>query len=198
MTENNRIEYKRELTDNLEKEVVAFLNYKDGGVIYIGLDKDGNVYGVDEEDFFSGFSVPRNKEIMRVFRDLEIVEQLGSGIPRILKTYGRDAFEIRKSFVRVVFYYEKPFEDSAIPPSQTETRVETRVKTRVETRVKTSQLILETLAENPTMTLAELAERIGKSVSAVERASAKLVKEGKLRYVGPQKGGHWQVLKGNR
>ena len=50
MTENNRIEYKRELTDNLEKEVVAFLNCKDGGVIYIGLDKDGNVYGVEDCD----------------------------------------------------------------------------------------------------------------------------------------------------
>jgi ATP-dependent DNA helicase RecG len=149
----------------------------------------GLPYGVDEEDFFSGFSVPRNKEIMRVFRDLEIVEQLGSGIPRILKTYGRDAFEIRKSFVRVVFYYERPFEDSATPPSQTETRVKTRVKT--------SHLILETLAENPTMTLAELAERIEKSISAVERASSKLAKEGKLRYVGPQKGGHWQVQKGD-
>ena len=33
MTESNRIEYKRQLTDNLEKEVVAFLNYHDGGVI---------------------------------------------------------------------------------------------------------------------------------------------------------------------
>lgn len=50
MTESNRIEYKRELTDNLEKEVVAFLNYKDGGVIYIGLDKNGKVYGVEACD----------------------------------------------------------------------------------------------------------------------------------------------------
>lgn len=30
MAENNRVEYKRELTDGLEKEVVAFLN-KEGG-----------------------------------------------------------------------------------------------------------------------------------------------------------------------
>lgn len=157
----------------------------------------GLPYGVDEEDFFSGFSVPRNKEIMRVFRDLEIVEQLGSGIPRILKTYGRDAFEIRKSFVRVVFYYERPFDDSATPPSQTATRVETKVETRVETRVETPQLILRTLAENPSMTLAELAEKIGKSLSTVERVSAKLVKEGKLCHVGPRKGGHWQVLEGD-
>jgi ATP-dependent DNA helicase RecG len=65
----------------------------------------GLPYGVSKDDFFSGFSVPRNKEIMRVFRDLEIVEHLGSGIPRILKTYGKEAFEIRESFLRVVFKY---------------------------------------------------------------------------------------------
>ena len=47
MTESNRIEYKRELTDSLEKEAVAFLNYRDGGVIYIGIDgKAGDVYGI--------------------------------------------------------------------------------------------------------------------------------------------------------
>ena len=36
--ESNRIEVKRELTDGLEKEVIAFLNYRDGGIIYIGID----------------------------------------------------------------------------------------------------------------------------------------------------------------
>jgi len=45
--------------------------------------------------------VPRNEEIMRVFRDLEIVEHLGSGVPRILKAYSRDAFEIRDSYIRI-------------------------------------------------------------------------------------------------
>jgi len=38
--------------------------------------------GLDEEEFFEGFSIPRNKELMRVFRDLDLVEHLGSGIPR--------------------------------------------------------------------------------------------------------------------
>jgi predicted HTH transcriptional regulator len=43
MTETNRIEYKLELTKelDLEKEVIAFLNYHEGGVIYIGIDKNG-------------------------------------------------------------------------------------------------------------------------------------------------------------
>ena len=43
------------------------------------------------------------------------------------------------------------------------------------------------------MTLTEVASTIGKSLSAVERASSKLVKQGKLKHVGPQKGGHWEV-----
>ena len=38
MEESNRIELKRKLTDSLEKEVVAFLNYREGGHIYIGID----------------------------------------------------------------------------------------------------------------------------------------------------------------
>jgi ATP-dependent DNA helicase RecG len=44
------------------------------------------------------------------------------------------------------------------------------------------------------MTLAEVATTIGKSLSAVERASAKLVKTGQLKRIGPQKGGYWEVV----
>ncbi|MDP2039837.1 helix-turn-helix domain-containing protein [Algoriphagus sp.] len=50
MTENHRIEYKRQLTDNLEKEVVAFLNYLGGGVIYLGVDREGEVVGIESPD----------------------------------------------------------------------------------------------------------------------------------------------------
>lgn len=50
MTESNRIEYKRELTDSLEKEVVAFLNYQDGGLIYLGIDKNATVHGIQGAD----------------------------------------------------------------------------------------------------------------------------------------------------
>jgi len=71
------------------------------------------------------------------------------------------------------------------------------VKTPVKTLVKTPVKILQLLGGNPCMTLAEVAAAIGKSVSAVERASSKLVEEGRLQYIGPAKGGHWEV-KGDR
>ena len=50
MTENHRIEYKRKLTETLEKEVVAFLNSREGGVIYIGVDDDGQTVGLKNDD----------------------------------------------------------------------------------------------------------------------------------------------------
>lgn len=56
-----------------------------------------------EKEFFEGYSVPRNKELMRVFRDLDLVEHLGSGIPRILRAYGKDCFRFTENFLRMTF-----------------------------------------------------------------------------------------------
>ena len=60
--------------------------------------------------------------------------------------------------------------------------------------MKTPDRILACLAEHPEWTLEEVAESIGKSLSAVERAAAKLRDDKRLRHVGPRKGGHWEVL----
>jgi ATP-dependent DNA helicase RecG len=113
------------------------------------------------------------------------VEYLGSGMPRILKAYPKESFIFTANFIRTVF----PISREAL-----ELERETLVKTRVETLVKTPDGILQLLREKPTMTLAEVATTIGKSLSAVERASAKLVKAGQLKHIGPQKGGYWEVM----
>ena len=68
-------------------------------------------------------------------------------------------------------------------------------KTLVETRVKTPEQILLLLENKPELTLSEVAHAIGRSVSAVERAVAKLKQQKKLCYCGPKKGGYWQVIK---
>lgn len=57
--------------------------------------------GLSQEEFFEGFSVPRNKELMRIFKDLDLVEQLGSGVPRILQFYARDHFKFSDNFLRI-------------------------------------------------------------------------------------------------
>lgn len=61
--------------------------------------------GLSETDFFSCRSMPRNRELMRVFKDIGLVEQLGSGMSRILKAYDRSAFDLSEHFVVVSFRY---------------------------------------------------------------------------------------------
>ncbi len=60
-------------------------------------------HGISKEEFFEGVSVPKNKELMRVFRDVELVEHLGSGIPRILLAYGKESFKFMENFTRIIF-----------------------------------------------------------------------------------------------
>ena len=47
--ENECVEYKSQLVDDIYKEVIAFAN-TDGGVIYIGIDDQGNAVGIENVD----------------------------------------------------------------------------------------------------------------------------------------------------
>src|SRR5699024_8973319 len=58
----------------------------------------------NQEDFFTGFTKPINRELMRIFKEVELVEHLGSGMGRILPAYGRESFQITENFMRLVFY----------------------------------------------------------------------------------------------
>lgn len=67
------------------------------------------------DEFFSGYSIPRNKELMRIFKDLELVEQLGSGIPRILQYYGKECFEFSENFIRISFPVDPNYTEQITP-----------------------------------------------------------------------------------
>ncbi len=61
--------------------------------------------GLNKEDFFSCRSMSRNRELMRVFKDIGLVEQLGSGMSRILKAYDKSVFDISDNFMVVKFAF---------------------------------------------------------------------------------------------
>lgn len=62
-----------------------------------------------------------------------------------------------------------------------------------EMSVKTSVKIISILADNPTFTIPQLAEAIHVTTRSVERNIRKLQEEGKLKRIGPDKGGKWEV-----
>ncbi len=135
-------------------------------------------------------SQPPNPDIANAFFRAGMIESWGLGIEKMRQaclSRGLKAPRLREEAQGLWVEFGFPVSNKA--------PVETPVKARVETLVKTPAKILAFLQASPGASLAEVAVAIGKSVSAVERASARLAREGKLRFVGPRKGGRWEVLK---
>lgn len=64
----------------------------------------------------------------------------------------------------------------------------------VKRKEKNREKIVRLLGENPNMTTATLAEAVGISPKGVERHLANLKREGVIVRIGPDKGGHWEVV----
>ena len=67
-------------------------------------------------------------------------------------------------------------------------------KTREKGREKSSQKILELIAADTRISTQKMADYIGISRRAIAKTIAKLQAEGVFRRVGPDKGGHWEIL----
>ena len=60
--------------------------------------------------------------------------------------------------------------------------------------VETSVRILKLLQTEPKLSARELAVRLDLTLRAIELQLAKLKADQKLRRIGPNKGGHWEIV----
>lgn len=134
--------------------------------------------GLDEEDFFSGLSIPKNKELMRIFRDLDLVEHLGSGIPRILESYSSDIFKLSENFIRITFPYAEGFDGGVIGGS-----IDLTDRQRV---------ILEFIDINPHISYRALAKELFINESTAKKHIEALKSKGVLERIGGTRG-HWNT-----
>ena len=186
ITAKNRLEKERVNSIALKEVVINAIVHNDytKGVPLVEIYSNrivitscgGLVADLSEEDFFKCRSMPRNRELMRIFRDMELVEQIGSGMSRILKAYDRSVFELSPSFTIVTF----PFEEAFISPNG---------KINVEIRT-----LLDVLKTNAEATIPDLAELAGKSQRTISRELREYQVAGLLRRKGSRKTGHWEVL----
>ena len=95
-----------------------------------------------------------------------------------------------KNLTHDIETYRKSIED--IPESR-----EKPTKNR-EKKIKSREKIIALLSQDNSLSAVALAERIGITPKAVEKHIAKMKAEGILKRVGPDKGGHWQVIENNR
>ena len=137
-------------------------------------------------------SKPWNPWVAKVFYRRGLIETWGRGTLKIASLMQEAGFaaptlKVNADFVTMTFVLPA----SAAPRMQGSDLEKTPGKTPG----KTPDMILGWLAKVPGASIPELAQHLGKSDSAIERAIRKLRADGKLARIGPAKGGHWQVLK---
>lgn len=141
-----------------------------------------------EDEFLEGYSAPKNPELMRVFRDLDLVEHLGTGIRRILKKYDKNIFHFFPHFIRVsINYSQNNFEYT-----------NNRILINFENMTKVQEDIINLILDNPTMTQIELARILGVGERKIRYNMKDLLEKGYLKRIGSNKTGKWVVLLENK
>lgn len=146
----------------------------------------GLIQGQSKEDFFSCSSMPRNRELMRVFKDVGLVEQLGSGMSRILKEYDKSIFHISEHFIKVEFPFSLPKETIIIANGDDNGN---------ETGNDNLEIwkVMEILSENPSITAKQMAKQMNISPRKVSRLIKELKENGKIVRIGSDRKGYWKI-----
>ncbi|MCL2522595.1 MAG: putative DNA binding domain-containing protein [Erysipelotrichales bacterium] len=133
-----------------------------------------------KEDFLGGFSAPRNKELMGIFKDLRLVEHLGTGIRRILRSYEEEIFDFYPNFLKVTFIFNE-FDKIKFSKKSIES-------------LGIDGAILNLIEKNASITVKELAESIKVAERTILRYINVLIEKKQLVRIGSKKSGFWKIL----
>jgi ATP-dependent DNA helicase RecG len=132
----------------------------------------------------------RNPLIADLFRRIQMVEAWGRGMPLILKN------EPNAKFRDVAGFFVASFDRPSFHANDAkETIDKTIVKTIVKTLSAAEKVIMEEVAQNPSVTQKELATKLTLSEIGIRYHTDKLKAKGILKRIGGRKTGHWEVLK---
>lgn len=134
-------------------------------------------------------SARRNELLAELFQRSHRIEKWGRGIKMILEREPATEFEEIGS-VQFVTTFKRSSYDLTKPDT---TDLSTQ-KTSVKASVKTSVKILEAITQNNKITIPELAVLACVTERSIERNIKQLQMANRLRRVGPDKGGYWEIV----
>ncbi len=141
----------------------------------------GLIPGQSKKDFFSCSSMPRNRELMRVFKDVGLVEQLGSGMSRILRYYDKSIFEISEHFIKVIFPFFILDEEKNITIGDNNGDN------------NSVRELFNLLKKDPYITAREMSAYTGFSARKISRIMRELRETGRIVRVGSPRKGYWKI-----
>ena len=148
--------------------------------------------GLTKEEFFKGRSHPRNREIMRIFKDMELCEQLGSGMKKIMKVYKPEDYDISENFVSACFMYNEHALE--ILSGSKKTQMGPSVTELPDDLSSLELSVYKAIADGKYTTAEEMAASSGSSARSVKSAVYKLRDLNLIHRVGSNKKGVWELI----
>ena len=138
------------------------------------------------EKILSGISNIRNPILVSyAAKGLLPYKGLGSGIKRALEDWPNISFtDDREGSMFIATVHRKEIEG-----------LERSEKDSQKSSQKSSQKIIELMQNDPMITIADLALHVGITERAIKKQIEKMKAQGRIRRIGPDKGGHWQTTK---
>ncbi len=131
------------------------------------------------EDFFAGVSKPINKKLLKIFSDLDYIDQTGHGIPLIVKNYGEEAFYISEHTIIVTI------------PLNKELLVDIKEKQALN---KSEKEILNLIKNNGNYRIVDFINLTNHSESYVNKILSSLKRKKYIKRVGSNKNGYWSIM----
>jgi ATP-dependent DNA helicase RecG len=132
----------------------------------------------------------------KVYHTPVILEEThNNGVDRTMLTLSTGGNEQDVDTMLALYGVLNAESDQEKRPGNIEFDQKTSKATRKSDQTDQKKRIIEMLKSNPNIARSEIAQVLGIHDSSVKRRLDSLVSEGKIRRVGPDKGGYWEVLK---
>ena len=148
----------------------------------------------------------RNRRLGEYLKELDMTEGRSTGIPTIqneLKENGSPRAIVVTDEDRTFFRITIPCHEAAgniiadvakMDATQKTTQKSTLKGTLKSTLKGTRKSIVEIMMSNPNVTIPQIAELLGMNSRGIDKHIKSLREQGLIRRVGPDKGGHWEVI----
>ena len=139
---------------------------------------------LSQEDFYAGISKPINKKLLKIFSDLDYIDQTGHGIPLIIKNYGKNAFYISDHTIIVT-----------IPLNKTLLEDSNNTKIIYNDLNESEGKIFNLIKQNVSYRNKDLMEITNYSSSYINKIICSLKEKKYIKRIGANKNGYWEVLR---
>ena len=150
----------------------------------------GNIYNDGTiEDIKRGIQSFRNPSLVILLNKLGYIENYGTGIQRIIEGYQdteyQAEFYVSNSYFMITLHSLNPIE-----PHDAQNDAQNDAQ-----KISIHDLIANLIIDNPRITRKQMAEKIGVSKATIERTLSQAYD---IKFVGPSKTGHWEIIESEK